>query len=107
MSRGPGWVQKEILNIFQQAEHPAFKTSELCEIIYKTRYVEKKHRVAVIRALRKLAEGPLPGLWKWTLDYEKADTVWFDHRHLPLKGKSREPVNANRRRRLASPTSSP
>ena len=97
MSRGPGWVLRQILKTFEGAEHPAFETKELCKIIYNCEVVEKRHRVAVIRALRSLSEGPLPSLWKWAPEFEKADTVWFDHRRLPLRGKTRSPVQSKRR----------
>ena len=92
MSRGLGRVQRKILEIFDRAKHPAFETSELCQLVYECDVVEKRHRVAVIRALRSLSEGPFSSLWKWTPEFEKADTVWFDHRKLPLRGKSRSPV---------------
>lgn len=97
MSRGLGRVQRKILEIFDRAKHPAFETSELCQLVYECNVVEKRHRVAVIRALRSLSEGPFPNLWKWTPEFEKADTVWFDHRKLPLRGKSRSPVQQRRR----------
>lgn len=93
MSRGPGRIQRELLAIFERADHPAFDTGQLCRQIYPGQAIEKKHRVAVIRALKSLAQGPLQNLWKWTPEFEKADAVWFDHSRIPLKGLNRKPVH--------------
>lgn len=89
MSRGPGWIQREILAIFDNADYPAFDTSELCRRIYKTTAIEKKHRVAVIRAIRGLVKGRLRALRVWRPEFEKADLVWFDSHRIPLAKRGR------------------
>jgi hypothetical protein len=62
MSRGPGKIQRAIEAVFEAEPDNAFLLSELCERVYTGRNrVEKKHRVAVARAAKKL-----PGL-KWMM----------------------------------------
>lgn len=100
MSRGMGRVQKRIFAAFEDAEHPAFDTNELCRIVYQTEIVEKNHRVSVLRALKALAMGPFSSLWQWVPEFEKTDTVWYDYRRLPARGRGRRP--AARRRSDAS-----
>jgi hypothetical protein len=92
MSRGLGRVQRVMLDAFESANRPAFDTSELCRMAYGEMHVQKKHRVAVIRALRALAKECLPSLWVWEPEHEKADAVWYDFKRLPLKGGRRKPV---------------
>jgi hypothetical protein len=53
--QGPGRVQRAIRAIFAAEPDNAFTTAELCERVYGNR-VEKKHRIAVIRAASKLPE---------------------------------------------------
>lgn len=97
MSRGAGKVQRVIRDAFERTDFPVFDTSELCRIVYGTQVVEKKHRVAVIRALKGLAKGSLPSLWQWQPEFEKTDLVWYDYSRLPLRGPGRRPVMNPRR----------
>jgi hypothetical protein len=60
MSRGLGDVQRGILSIIEANSDGAWTVEELCQKIYQTKRVEKKHRVAVIRALIRMK---LPGTW--------------------------------------------
>lgn len=92
MSRGPGRVQRRIMDAFAQSADGYFSTSELCRLVYENEKIEKKHRVAVTRALRKLACGALQNLWKWELPHEQTDDIWYDYNLLPLKGDGRRPV---------------
>jgi len=92
MSKGPGRVQRRIMDAFAQSADGYFSTSELCRIVYETEKIEKKHRVAVTRALRKLAYTALPNLWKWELPHEQTDDIWYDCNRLPLKGDGRRQV---------------
>ncbi len=94
-------MQRAILAAFQKASFPAFDTSELCQTVYGTKSIEKKHRVSVIRALRGLSEEPLLILWQWVPGFEKTDIVWYDYRRLPLDGPGRRPVRHNRKRPVA------
>lgn len=92
MSKGLGRVQRKIMEAFAQSTEGYFSTSELCHIVYQTDKIEKKHRVAVTRALRSLAHGEFAFLWKWELPYEQADDIWYDYKRLPLKGNGCRPV---------------
>jgi len=51
MSRGPGRVQKIITDLIASNPHGAWSAIELCKHIYPR--MERKHRIAVTRALRK------------------------------------------------------
>jgi hypothetical protein len=61
MSRGLGHVQRTILAMIEAEPHGALTVEEICPRIYPTEAVEKKHRVAVLRAVRRMK---LPGTWK-------------------------------------------
>src|SRR5215469_10407302 len=54
MSKGPGRVERAISALFDAEPDSAFTTEELCERIYPGAAIEKKHRVAVIRAAKNL-----------------------------------------------------
>jgi hypothetical protein len=55
MSRGLGRVGRAIKAVFEAAPDDAFTVEELCRLIYPgISQVEKKHRVAVIRAAFRL-----------------------------------------------------
>jgi len=60
MSRGPGRVQKLIDGLIASDPHGAWSVTQLCKHIYPDAPIEKKHRVAVTRALRKMV---LPATW--------------------------------------------
>jgi hypothetical protein len=64
MSRGPGHIQRVILALIEGDPHGdgAWTLSQICEQAYPgINRPEKKHRVAVARALRKMK---LPGTWE-------------------------------------------
>jgi hypothetical protein len=55
MSKGPGRIERAIASIFDTEPGNAFTTEDLCERVYPgINRVEKKHRVAVLRAARTL-----------------------------------------------------
>jgi hypothetical protein len=56
MSRGLGRVAAELLSIFLKESAHFHPTSELCKRVYRITNVEKKHRVAVLRAMQTLVE---------------------------------------------------
>ena len=60
MSRGPGRVQKLIKGLIASDPHGAWSVTQLCKHIYPDAAIDKKHRVAVTRALRKMV---LPATW--------------------------------------------
>lgn len=80
MSRGLGKVGARIKEIFEEAPAASFSTSELCKLVYRTDPVLKKHRVAVLRALRSLARREAAEIWFIVLRHEKADTEWLGKR---------------------------
>ena len=57
MSRGLGIIGQTILGAFQTDPHNAFTANEICELVYARR-PEKKHRVAVLTAMRSLTRRP-------------------------------------------------
>jgi hypothetical protein len=62
MSRGPGWVERRIAEIF--AENPAecFSVLTLCRMVWPgANRIEHKHRVSVVRAATRISERT-----KWT-----------------------------------------
>jgi hypothetical protein len=66
MCRGPGRIQQELTALIAASPDDAWTTGELCGLIYygQRSYAptpEKKHRVAVTRALRQME---LPRLWR-------------------------------------------
>jgi hypothetical protein len=57
MSRGPGKIQRAIEAVFAAEPDNGFLLSELCERVYRgVNRIEKKHRVAVARAVRGIPE---------------------------------------------------
>jgi hypothetical protein len=57
MSRGPGRIERAIAAILDGEADNAFTTEDLCERVYSgVNRVEKKHRVAVLRAVNKLVK---------------------------------------------------
>jgi hypothetical protein len=63
MSKGPGRIQQCIADLIRAQPEGAWTTAALCRHIYDLPVddmVEKKHRVAVIRAIRQMK---LPPLW--------------------------------------------
>src|SRR5262249_8004802 len=66
MSKGPGRIQRAIMAAFEAEPDNAFTTVELCERAYPAARVwEKKHRIAVMRAAKKIPK----------LDHEQSDTL--------------------------------
>jgi hypothetical protein len=61
MSRGLGHVQRTILAMIEADPHGAWTVEEICRRAYPGAKVEKRHRVAVLRAFKR--SGILPGAW--------------------------------------------
>lgn len=61
MSRGLGRIQSIIVQLLEADEEGAFTTTDICAAVYRgTNRAEKKHRVAVARAMRTMS---LPETW--------------------------------------------
>jgi hypothetical protein len=56
MSRGFGTVQRKIAEVLAANPDDAFTVEELCRTVYGVSPAEKRHRVAVLRAAKALAE---------------------------------------------------
>jgi hypothetical protein len=74
MSRGPGKIQRAIEAAFRAEPDNAFLLSEMCERVYPgVNRIEKKHRVAVARAVRAI-----PQLGCWHRETLGRELVIFD-----------------------------
>ena len=51
MSKGPGAIQRALTHALDAAPDAAFRTDDLCRLVYSIEQPQKKHRVAVIRAM--------------------------------------------------------
>jgi hypothetical protein len=52
MSKGAGRVERAIAGVFEAEPDNAFTVEDLCDRAYPGELVEKKHRVAVLRAAK-------------------------------------------------------
>jgi hypothetical protein len=82
MSKGPGRIERAILAVFAANPSMTFTVDDLTAIAYPgLDRVEKKHRVAVARAARKVAP---PAWWGWRwMEQPGHRAVYFnllDHR---------------------------
>jgi hypothetical protein len=77
MSKGLGHVQRTILAMIEADPHGAWTVEEICRRVYPDASdVEKKHRVAAIRALQRMK---LPGTWVLNcLDRQGREYCIFD-----------------------------
>ena len=60
MSKGPGRVQRAISALIDGDPDGAWTTADICRAVYPDDEIDKKHRVAVLYALRHMT---LPGTW--------------------------------------------
>jgi hypothetical protein len=56
MSKGPGQVEQIIEAVFKAEPDNAFTIEDLCDRVYPGEPIEKKHRVSVLRAAKKVAK---------------------------------------------------
>lgn len=77
MSRGGEGSQRILLEKFTQDPTTPLDTAELCKLVYHVEIVEKRHRVAIIRALKRLAETRALSLARRVLEREKSSDLWF------------------------------
>jgi hypothetical protein len=76
MSKGPGRVQTELYGIFSNEARRCFSTRELCRKIFGVQRIEKKHRVSVIRALRRISEIQELNIYRAVVTHS-IDDFWF------------------------------
>lgn len=84
MSKGPGSVESQLSEIFTENRKQAFQTSELCRKIFRIKRVEKKHRVSVLRALKRMSTRSTAGVERAVkvgrvVVKGKREDWWFDY----------------------------
>jgi hypothetical protein len=82
MSRGPGRIEVQIIELFRERRKTYFQTDDFCRAVYGIQHVAKKHRVSVLRALRRLSGKSNLDLWRVVLKGSR-DDLWFDYNHWP------------------------
>ena len=78
MSRGPGRIERQLIEIFKKKPKETFSTEQLCSKVYRTKDVQKKHRVSVLRALKHMSATSMPDLWRRAVKGNR-DDEWFDY----------------------------
>ena len=78
MSKGLGRVELQLRSVCLDEPPDFFPTTMLCQRIYGISNVEKKHRVAVLRGMKSLAERGEVNIWRLKLKREKSDDEWFN-----------------------------
>jgi hypothetical protein len=76
MSKGPGYIQRQLIDLF--ARKRLFRTKDLCREVFRVKYVRKKHRVAVLRALKGMAKTGKLNIWR-AVEKNSRDDFWFDY----------------------------
>lgn len=98
MSKGAGVVEQKLRAIFARDPRDTFTTTELCEAAYPGKKVQKKHRVSVLRAIKRLASRSMPWIWRRVRRFAR-DDEWFDARFYH-PGNARDRAPATKRRPL-------
>jgi predicted transcriptional regulator len=96
MSRGAGKIERLIKDLFDADPGRIESTADLCRAVFGIEIIEKKHRVAVLRALKSVASKTMPSLTRHVALYERNDDFWFDARVHPLRGRNVAPATAAR-----------
>jgi hypothetical protein len=79
MSKGLGRIQRTIDVIFKDNPEGAFTVEELCSSVYGDGKIEKRHRVAVIRAAKAVAKN-FPDIVVWHAEWRGGTLIFFNHR---------------------------
>src|SRR4051812_5760539 len=70
MSKGPGRLERAILAAVEAEPHSAFTVADLCDRVYRgINRIEKKHRVAVARAMKNAVKRSNGNLDLWTAGF--------------------------------------
>ena len=76
MSRGAGKIERAIAHLFQTDVDDAYTVEDLAERVYTTaETIEKKHRVAIIRAGKKICQRSPD--WTWYIGENRGNTLVF------------------------------
>jgi hypothetical protein len=105
VSKGPGHVERKIVEIFKRTKRSGvLSTYELCCEAFGTHDIEKKHRVSVLRAMKRISRNGDVNIWRIALK-GKPDDVWFNYdEQPPLSSKYHSilgPARDGRPRKLA------
>ena len=105
VSKGPGHVARKLIEIFKRTKRSAIlSTYDLCCAVFGTNDIEKKHRVSVLRAMKRISQSGDVHIWRIALRGQP-DDVWFNcDEQPPLAAKYRSivgPASDGRPRKLA------
>ncbi len=97
MSKGPGHVERKIIEIFKRRQREqVISTYDLCREVFATTHIEKKHRVSVLRALKRVSRRGTVDIWRIALT-GKRDDLWFNYdersplpKYRPILGPARD-----------------
>ena len=79
MSRGPGRIERAIEALFRECPKDAFTVEDIADRIYGgINRTEKRHRVSVLRAAKKVCERMTD--WTWYLSETRGNTLVFWNR---------------------------
>ena len=95
VGKGLGQVQRRLRDLFVNNPRGVFTTEGLCRHVYPGVQVRKKHRVAVLRAMKRLAQDSMPTLWRKVQRFER-DDLWYDYRFFPEYRRDRGPAGDRR-----------
>ena len=98
MSKGPGDIERRLRDLLKDSPKNPFTTEMLCRQVYGVQVVKKKHRVAVLRALKRLSTRSMPTLWRKVQKHERSD-LWYDYRSFPRHANDRGPAAEKRPRK--------
>ena len=85
MSRGPGRVQSAINELFTRHPDRSYTIEELCELVYGETWIEKRHRVAVLRAAKSVAKRH-PDMVIWRSEQKGGTLIFVNHRNVMSYG---------------------
>jgi hypothetical protein len=77
MSKGPGRVQRQLLEVFTKNGSTIFSTEDLCRAVFGADQVDKKRRVSILRALKSLTGLQALDLYRAVLKGRR-DDLWFN-----------------------------
>src|SRR5262249_32305209 len=86
MSKGPGHIQRKLIELLTRNAKPLFSTEDLCSKVFRVRQVRKKHRVAVLRALKRIAKTKKVNVWRAISKMNRNDFC-FDYSRAPARRK--------------------
>ena len=80
MSRGLGKIQRKVIEVLSKKRLAS--TKNLCCEVFGVRHVQKKHRVAVLRAVKSVAKAKKLNVWR-AVHKESQNDFWYDFDRSP------------------------